>query len=204
MRGKPDTIQPSFQSSDQNFIRDKRFSESQVCCFPLWIISIYSMYHCQNLLNDACRGCTMSCAAHLGDVLCWQGLNCQQIFTLRVWKREHGLLIMFRDSSMHIPNIASLNTALLKAKSSFTWHPLPCWMSHCVKLHESPFWADLWKHVPAYSNLFFSHILVFELVVVSLCVLIYLCFLIFIWTVFNIQSFKNSLFSVALPFLNKG
>lgn len=98
------------------------------------------------------RGFAMSCADHLSDVLCWQGLSCQQIFTSQVWKREHGLLIMLRDSSMHIPNIVSLNTAMLKAKSSFTWHPHPCWMSHCVKLHESPFWADLWKHVRAYSN----------------------------------------------------
>lgn len=156
----------------------------------LWIINIFSMYHCQNLLNDACRGFAMSCADHRSGVLCWQGLNCQQVVTPQVWKR--GLLIMFRDSSAHIPNIVSLNTAILKAKSSFTWHPLPCWMSHCVKLYESPFWADLWKHVQTYSNIFLSHVLVFELVVVYPILLLFISFYLFVVYDFYIilQSYR--------------
>lgn len=65
------------------------------------------------MLKDGGDSFAMSCADHLGDVITSQGLTCQQTFSLQVWTCEYGLLITLSDSNMHIPNIVSLNTAIV-------------------------------------------------------------------------------------------
>lgn len=78
---------------------------SQVYCFPSW--QLHTALNCHYfthvlLLKDGC------------DSIICQGLIYRQNVTLQVWMHEYGLLIMLNDSTMRIPNIVSLNAAILR------------------------------------------------------------------------------------------
>lgn len=119
-----------------NFIHNaalQRFA-SQVCCCPSWqpctAMSHQYFLHVSllGLVERRCDSLVMNGGDRFGDVIISQGLTCQQTFTVQVSTHEYGSLITLSDSTVHIPNIVSLNTVILKAQSSFTSLPLPCWM----------------------------------------------------------------------------
>lgn len=88
-------------------------------------------------LVERCDSFTMSHADHLNDVIISPGLTCHQTFTAQVCTRKYGLLITSVAPQCTFQTYASLNTATLRAKSSFSWHPLLCWMrwhSHYAKV----------------------------------------------------------------------